>query len=319
MTSEIAGDLSGEQVLVVVVTYNSADLLSDLVASLHTGLGELPWHLVIADNDSTDDSVGEARRLAPDATVLALGRNGGYAAGINAAMEAAPAHTAVLVLNPDVRLDPDCVPTLLAGMRRSGAGIVVPRLRDAEGDLIYSMRRTPTVLRTLGDAFLGATCAGRVPGLGEMVTDPAAYGEETVTAWAEGSTQLVSEACWSACGRWDESYFLYSEETDYHLRAGDAGFEVRYLPAAGAVHLEGGSATSSRLWPLLVANRLKLFRGRHGRLNSLAFWAALLLREGSRAVLGRRTSRQALRVLLLPTTLRAPRGSEWLDAVSASA
>lgn len=309
-----------EHILVVVVTFNSADLLPDLVASLHAGLGDLPWHLVVADNDSTDDSVDRARRLAPDATVLALGRNGGYAAGINAALAAArDRHTAVLVLNPDVRLDPGCVAILLAGLRRTRAGIVVPRLRDADGDLIHSMRRTPTVLRTLGDALVGATRAGRVQRLGEVVTDPAAYAEEAVADWAEGSTQLVSAECWSACGRWDESYFLYSEETDFHLRARDAGFEVRYLPSAGAVHLEGGSATSTRLWPLLVANRLKLFESRHGRLHSLAFWAALLVREASRAVLGRPTSRAAVQVLLRPTVLRAGRGPEWLAAVSASA
>ena len=310
---------SGEHVLVVVVTYNSATLLPDLVDSLHTGFGVLPWHLVVADNDSTDDSVDEARRLAPDATVLALGRNAGYAAGINAALAAAPAHTAVLVLNPDVRLDPGCVPALLAGLRRTGAGIVVPRLRDADGGLIHSMRRRPTVRRTLGDALLGATRAGRVPSLGELVTDPGAYAAESPTDWAEGSTQLVSTECWAACGEWDESYFLYSEETDFHLRARDAGFDVRFIPAAGAVHLEGGSATSTRLWPLLVANRLKLFAGRHGALHSRLFWAALLLREGSRAALGRSTSRAAARVLLRPAVLAAARGPEWLDEVSASA
>lgn len=306
-----------ERVAVVVVTYDSRAVIADLVASLDAGMGEVPWHLVVADNASQDDTVAVVREVAPDATVLALADNRGYAAGINAAVAAAPPHSAVLVLNPDVRLEPGCGPVLLAAMRRTGAGIVVPRLLDATGELIHSMRRTPTVLRMLGDAFLGAGRAGRHALLGELVADPAAYTVEQDVDWAEGSTQLVDAACWRACGAWDEHYFLYSEETEFHLRAGDHGLAVRYVPAAGAVHLEGGSATSMRLWPLLVANRWLLFRSRHGALHSTAFWAALLLREGSRAVIGRPTCRRAAGVLMRPSLLRAPRGAEWLDTVGA--
>lgn len=306
-------------VVVVVVTYDSADVVPGLVASLGPGLGDLPWHLVVADNASTDGTVEVVREAAPDATVLVLPDNRGYAAGINAAVAAAPEHSAVLVLNPDVRLGRGCVPELLAVMRRTGAGIVVPRLDDASGALIHSMRRTPTVLRTLGDAFLGAARAGRYPQLGEMVTDPVAYATEQDVDWAEGSTQLIDAACLRDCGAWDEEYFLYSEETEFHLRAGDHGHVVRFVPSAGAIHLEGGSATSTRLWPLLVANRWRLFRARHGALHSAAFWAALLARESSRALLGRATCRRAVRVLVRPSLLRGARGPEWLDAVSASA
>jgi N-acetylglucosaminyl-diphospho-decaprenol L-rhamnosyltransferase len=308
-----------EQVVVVVVTYNSADVIEGLVASLASGMGEVPWHLVVADNASVDDTLDVLRRCAPRATVVAMPANRGYAAGINAAVAAAPEHTAVLVLNPDVRLDLQCVPELVAVMRRTGAGIVVPRLRDASGELIHSMRRTPNVLRTLGDATLGAVRAGRHPLLGEMVTDASRYATEQDVDWAEGSTQLVDAACWRDCGSWDERFFLYSEETEFHLRARDFGHTVRYVPSASAVHLEGGSATSTRLWPLLVANRWLLFRARHGAVHSALFWAALLARESSRALLGRETCRRATRVLVRPSLLRAPRGVEWLAAAGSGA
>ena len=314
MTSVPIEDLP---VAVVVVTHNSADVVPGLVASLGPGLGAVTWHMVVADNASHDNTLDIVRTVAPDATVLALLDNRGYAAGINAAVAAAPPHTAVLVLNPDVRLAPDCVTELLAVMRRTGAGIVVPRLDDASGELIHSMRRAPTVLRTLGDAILGAVRAGRHPLLGEMVTDARAYATEQDVDWAEGSTQLVDAGCWEQCGAWDEGFFLYSEETEFHLRAGDRGRAVRYVPSARAIHLEGGSATSTRLWPLLVANRWRLFRSRHGALHSTVFWAALLARESSRAMLGRKTCRGAVHVLVRPSLLRASRGVEWLDAVGA--
>ncbi|MET1134261.1 MAG: glycosyltransferase family 2 protein [Aeromicrobium sp.] len=300
-----------DEVVVVVVTYNSAPLVADLVTSLPLGLGDVPWRLVVVDNASSDDTIAAVRAAAPEAEVVVLPQNRGYAAGINAGAAAAgPGHD-LLVLNPDVRLAPGCVQALRAALDVPGVGVSVPRLVDGHGVLVPSMRREPTLVRAVADAVLGASRAGSIATLGEMVTDAAAYERAQVTDWAEGSTQLISAECWRRCGPWDESYFLYSEETDFHLRVQDHGLATRYEPKAMAVHLGGQSTTSPRLWSMLVANRVRLFGRRNGTVRSAAYWTALLLREASRAVLGRKTSRQAVRTLLSPAALRAPRGPEW--------
>lgn len=303
-----------ETVAVVVVTYQSELLLPELVASFEPGLAGVRWHLTVADNDSADGTVAALRRLAPDATVVELRANRGYAAGINAAVAAAAPHTAVLVLNPDVRLRPGCIQKLLAALRVPGTGIAVPRLTDGRGALIPTMRREPTVLRALGDAVLGAGRAGRYPALGEVVTGVGQYAAARTTDWAEGSTLLISSECWRACGPWDESFFLYSEETDFALRARDAGFATRYAPDARAVHLEGDSRRSPRLWTLLTLNRVRLYRRRHGAVRTAGFWAVVLLRELSRAVIGRPPSRAAVRALLSPTRLREAPGPHRVHA-----
>jgi GT2 family glycosyltransferase len=216
------------------------------------------------------------------------------------------------VLNADVRLGVGCVGELLRALEVPGTGIVVPRLIDREGRLIESMRREPTILRALGPALMGARRAGHYPSLGEVVTERSAYETETVTDWAEGSTQLISSACWSVCGPWDESFFLYSEETEFDLRSRDHGFATRYVPTATATHLEGGSATSSALWPLLVVNRIRLFRRRNSLVKTSGFWCANLLRESSRAVLGRAPARAAARALLSPARLSESPGPDWI-------
>ncbi|AEV83997.1 glycosyl transferase family 2 [Actinoplanes sp. SE50] len=305
-------------ILVAVVSYNSARLLPDLIAGLRTGLDGMKWHLTVADNASRDDSVAVLRELAPEATVVEMGRNAGYAAGINAAVAASPAYDAILVLNPDVRLTPGCVPRLLAALRVPGTGIAVPHLVDGSGALIHTLRREPSVLRTLGDAVLGARRAGRFRLLGEVITDERAYVSQGVTDWAEGSTQLISAECWSRVAPWDESYFLYSEETDFALRARDLGLRTRYVPDAHAVHLEGDSRVSPGLWALLTLNRVRLFGRRHGPVRTAAYWAALLLRESSRAALGRKPSRAATRDLLTPSRLRETPGPASVARVRAS-
>lgn len=292
---------SRPRVAVVVVSFNSAPLLADLVVSLPVGAGpDVAWDLVVADNASADDTVDRLRALAPDCRIVEMGRNAGYAAGINAAIRAAGDRDAYLILNPDVRLTPDCVSTLLRALDRPGVGIAVPRLDDAHGGLILSMRREPSVLRAIGDAVVGTDRAGRLAALGEMVSDPRRYQTAQVTDWAEGSTQLVSRACWQACGPWSEAFFLYSEETEFDLRARDLGFTTWYEPAARAIHLEGGSATSTPLWALLQVNRVRMFALRHGRPTTVGFWVVTALREASRALLGRPHSRAAFKALLTP-------------------
>jgi GT2 family glycosyltransferase len=309
-------DSTNETVAVVVVTYNSGALLPDLLASLGPGLEGIDWHLTVADNASADDSVEVVRRLAPEATVVEMGRNAGYSAGINAALAKSGPFDAVLVLNPDVRLTPGCVRTLLDVLRTEGTGIAVPLLVDGEGRLIHTMRREPATRRVLGDALLGAVRAGRYPALGEMVTDDRRYTAETVTAWAEGSTVLFSAECWERCGPWDESFFLYSEETDFALRAGDAGLATRFTPAARAVHLEGDSKVSPGLWTLLTLNKVRLYRRRHNAVAAAGFWAALVLREASRAALGKEPSRRATRALLSPARLRETPGPHTVHRAS---
>jgi GT2 family glycosyltransferase len=309
-----AVSMQGECVAVVVVTYNSEHVLGGLVSSLPSGLRGVDWSLTIVDNGSDDDTVATAHRLAPEATVIATGRNGGYAAGINIGIAASVPHTAVLVLNPDVRLGAGCVAELLTALRRPGVGIVAPRLVDRNGELIESQRRVPTIARALGDALLGARRAGRIGRLGEVVTDPRAYTTPRPTDWAEGSTLLVSAECLAACGPWDETFFLYSEETEFALRAADHGFATVFVPSASAVHLEGDSAGSPSLWPLLVTNRVRLYRRRHGRTATAVFWGVVTVREGSRAAMGRATSRAAFASLVSPARMRARPGPDWVAA-----
>jgi N-acetylglucosaminyl-diphospho-decaprenol L-rhamnosyltransferase len=229
---------------------------------------------------------------------VAMGRNAGYAAGVNAAAAAVPPRDALLVLNPDMRLGAGSVRALLATLAIPGTGIAVPRLVDASGRLARSLRREPTVRRALGEALLGGGRAGRFPAFGEVVGNERRYQHPGTADWASGAAMLVARDCLDAVGPWEESFFLYSEETDFALRARDAGFALRYAPDAVAVHVGGEAHTSPLLWSILTVNRVRLFRRRHGRLHTVAFWLAVALNEALRALPGRPTHRAALRALL---------------------
>ncbi|MFJ9734721.1 glycosyltransferase family 2 protein [Streptomyces sp. NPDC101171] len=299
-------------VAVIAVTWNSASVLPGFLAALPEGMTGLDWRLVVADNDSADDTVEVLRSLAPDATVVQTGRNAGYAAGVNAALKAAGewegGYAAVLVCNPDIRMRQGCGKRLVDTLGAQ-VGIAVPLLyEEGRAAPLHSLRRESSVPRALGEALIGNRRAGRFPGLSELVTDPAAYARPTRADWATGALMALSADCLAACGPWDESFFLYSEETEYCLRARDLGYATRLEPTAEAVHLGGESRVSPRLWTLLTLNRVRLYGRRHGPGATACFRAAVFLREASRAALGRRASRAAAAALLRPGALRVTPG-----------
>jgi GT2 family glycosyltransferase len=287
------------EVGLVVVTYNSAAVLPGLLESIEAGCAGARTRLVVVDNASTDATSEIVRRLAPDADLIGLAGNRGYAGGLNAGYRALAGVdlAAVLVLNPDIRLRPGSVVRLLAALAEPGIGIVVPKLVDGAGAVAPTLRREPTVLRALGEAVLGGRRAGRHPALGEMVIDPAAYDRPGRADWATGAAMLVDRRCWEAVGGWNESFFLYSEETDFALRARDRGFALAYVPDAVAEHIGGEAGTNPRLHALLTRNRVRLHRMRRGPLRAAAFWSAIALNEALRARRGP-AHRAGLRALL---------------------
>jgi GT2 family glycosyltransferase len=286
-------------IAVVVVTFNSATHVDRLLASFDPALGDLRSRVVFVDNNSSDDTVA---RLRADgrAEVLCRPDNRGFAAAVNIGLAQTTDAPAVLILNPDLALGAGCVPTLLAAGRDPGVGIVVPQMRTPGGAIFRSLRREPTVGRALGVAVMGGRVASRFAGLSETVGDDGSYLTQGDVDWATGAAMLMTRECADVTGPWDESFFLYSEETDFAYRARRAGFRVRFEPAAVVTHTGGDGMTSPRLRSMIALNRVRYFRRRHGPAWSAVFYSSVLLNELSRSATGNRAARAAARALVNP-------------------
>jgi GT2 family glycosyltransferase len=283
---------------VIVVTHNSDAQLPALASSLSEALRQTGLHeLIVVDSGSTDGSVRSARQLFPDARVLELGWNAGYAAGINTGLMHASGEGPVLILNPDTRPGVGSIGRLVEALEVENTGIAVPRLVNQEGRTARSLRREPSVLRAAGEALLGGLRAGRFGQLGEVVQDEGSYSRPGTYDWATGAVFCISRRCLDDVGPWDESFFLYSEETDFALRARDAGYALRYEPSAVVEHSEGASGTKPELFALLTVNRVRLFARRHSRAATAVFWLAIAIGTGLRAMRGSRVHRAALAAL----------------------
>ncbi|TPN85047.1 glycosyltransferase family 2 protein [Mesorhizobium sp. CU2] len=284
---------------VVSVTYNSAQVLPGLLDSLKEGLAGVAFEIVIADNDSADASVEIALNHPSKPRVVQMGRNAGYSAGINAASAVIRKDANLLIMNPDVRLMPGAARVLLERLSDRSVGVAVPKVFEADGRLAWSLRREPSLVTGWTDAVLGGKLSARL-GTGEKVGNPARYENGAIIDWAEGSVLAVAARARALVGDWDESFFLYSEETDYMRRVRSAGLSVAYVPGAHAIHI-GGDYNSPRLAALLAHNRIKYYRRHHGAVSTALFRMSIALGEGLRAARGPAHRAAALIALFPPS------------------
>ncbi len=156
--------MSESKYTAIIVTYNSADVIETLLDSIPAAVDHVAIETIVVDNDSSDGTADlvEARS---DCTVV-RSSNSGYAGGINVGYAAAVGSGPILILNPDIKLRPGSVTRLLEALEQSAkTGITVPRTEFPDGSLQLTLRRDPTLLRSLGLTFTACRrCRSRATG-----------------------------------------------------------------------------------------------------------------------------------------------------------
>jgi N-acetylglucosaminyl-diphospho-decaprenol L-rhamnosyltransferase len=263
---------------VVVVAFRSAEHLRGCVAPLVAAEG---LTVIVVDNACPEYSCETVRDL--DVTIVAAGRNGGFAAGANLGVAAGTA-PAVLLLNPDARITPDGVRRLAADLAYPAIAIVAPRITGPDGELQWSLRRFPRVRSTFAQAVGLHRLLPRAPWVDEVVRDRAAYATGHEVEWASGAALLVRRPLLEALGGLDEGFFMYCEDIDLCRRARARGQATWFEPAATAVHAGGASGERGALAPVLAASRVRLARKHRGVIAAALERAGIALASGIRAV-----------------------------------
>lgn len=229
---------------VVVVNFNTRELLRNCLASV---LLEEPAEVVVVDNGSADDSRALVRNGFPGVLLISEPRNPGFGAAANRGVAACGAPY-VLLLNADTRLEPGALRALTGELdRHPKAAVVGPRLLETDGRPQSSWFPEPTPFNLLAlNTFLNRLV--RVtPGLARRFRP--VWGRDVpagTVPWLKGAALALRREAFQAIGGFDESFFLYAEDVDLCFRLRNAGWEVRFTPAAQVVHVEGASTRQVR-------------------------------------------------------------------------
>lgn len=233
-------------VAVVVVSYNSADMIGECLQNLVCRSANLEIRVI--DNGSCDDTL---LRLVPMAAaggiaLSAAGQNLGFAAAVNRMTEAELAGGGadyILMANPDVLADPDAIDALIALARlRPEAGLYGGRMETFEGKLD---RTSCLALPSLRLAFAFACCANVLPGL--SLLDPDRLGgwqrDDTREVPAlTGGFLLVDRRLWQRLRGFDTRFFLYGEDVDLSRRAHAFGARPMMTDLCRYRHIGGASS-----------------------------------------------------------------------------
>jgi N-acetylglucosaminyl-diphospho-decaprenol L-rhamnosyltransferase len=270
-------------VAVVIVSYNTAHLISECLDSLDKQRGALAQQVIVIDNGSSDGSV-EAIRNHADVELIDAGKNLGFARAVNRAAATADAEFLVL-LNPDTVVLDQAIERL-ADFASSHPGHGLYGGRTVHRDGSYEMSSCwalPTVWSMTCFA-LGLTTLFR----GSARFDPESLGDwrrDTVreVGIVTGCLLLIPLALWRDLGGFDERYFMYGEDADLAFRVRTAGMRPIISPDACIVHDVGG-ASSSRGDKLVLLYRGKAtllrdhFRGWRRQLVLVELVAGVALR-----------------------------------------
>ena len=219
-------------VSIVIVSHGDA---ADLPRSVESALAQrgVSTETVVVDNASADESPEIARGYAPQLRLIALPSNVGFAAAMNAGVDATSGRY-VLALNPDCRLEPDFCAILAGRLDRSPeVGSASGRIYRADGE-----RLEPTGL--LDSTGIYFTASGRHFDRGSQEAADGRYLAEEFVFGASGAAGFYRRAALESVkistGFFDSDFFLYREDADLAWRLQKLGWKCLYVPGAVAYH-----------------------------------------------------------------------------------
>lgn len=230
-------------VYIVILNYASGEDTLEAVSSLE-GLNYSNFQIVVVDNNTPEDErIGLEKKLPDEVKFIQTGENSGFAGGNNEGIDYALKKGAdyLLLLNPDIIVEPDFLDHLVSVAENpedypqieQPIGFLQPLIFYAgeDSDLIYSNGGKLNWNNTFGTLKDNAKNKSEV----ELKDEP--FCSDYITGTALFAPREVVEDI----GPIREDYFLYYEDTDWSLRAREAGYNHYIVPKARIYHKEAVS------------------------------------------------------------------------------
>ena len=205
---------------VIIVSYNTADLLDRCISSLEAD-ESVEKEIFVVDNASNDGSADQTKKLHPKVHLIENIENRGFSAANNQALPRCLGDF-VLFLNPDTEVVPGALSKATAYMKETPhVGLAGFKILNPDGTVQESIS-----WRYPGEKYASGDLPTSLPGK---------------IACVLGAAMIAGRDFIVQLGGFDEDYFLYGEDEDLCLRVRKAGKELGYMEDACIVHLGGQS------------------------------------------------------------------------------
>ncbi len=237
---------------IVIPTFDTASMTLRCVRVVLSSMPQ-STEVIVVDDGSRDGTADLLAREAPQARVVRLETNRGFAAAANRGVAAARGRIIVL-LNSDAVVESGALRALLSAFDADPTlGVAGTQLLNEDGTAQWSGGRWPTLPWMVG-VVSGAG------GVARFLRRGGKSGHRDVD-WVSGAAMAFRREVWSAAGPLSERFRFYCQDVELCIRASEAGWRVRVVPQARVVHALGGTIAADnplrhdpeRLWPDLLA------------------------------------------------------------------
>ncbi|MGM0528873.1 MAG: glycosyltransferase family 2 protein [Bacteroidota bacterium] len=221
---------------VVILNWNGRKFLEQFLGDVIKHSSAENSKVYVADNGSTDDSCEYIRGSHPEAGILELGQNYGFAGGYNEALKTLESEYFVL-LNSDIEVTPGWLNPLTDFMDKNpGVAACQPKI------LSYDDRTRFEYAGAAGgfiDKYGYPFCRGRIMNVTEE--DKGQYDDIKQIFWASGACMFIRSSAWKECGGFDPDFFAHMEEIDLCWRINNRGMKIMFIPYSVVYHIGGGT------------------------------------------------------------------------------
>ncbi|WP_128513769.1 glycosyltransferase family 2 protein [Tabrizicola thermarum] len=242
----------GPTVLTVILNWRTADMTLRAAEFAERAMEGIAGGIVVVDNDSGDGSfekMSEALKDHPRVRVVQSGRNGGFGAGNNVGIRLGlpggvrPDY--VYILNSDAFPAPDAIRQLLDHLEaHPGVGIAGSYIHGSDGEPHVTCFRFPSVASELEGAARTGPISRLLRHKSVAIGVPEATGP---VDWLAGASMMLRDEVIRTVGDFDETFFLYFEETDLCRRAAEAGWPTHFVKESRVEHI-GSVSTGMKTW-----------------------------------------------------------------------
>lgn len=251
---------------IIIVSWNVRDLLLQCLDSIFENQTASTFEVLVVDNASTDGSPIQIKKRFPQVHLIENDNNVGFARANNQAISVSKGKY-LLLLNPDTRVYVGALDHLVQFLEtHPTAGAAGSRLLNPDGSLQPSCFPFPTLGREFWRLFHL-----------DKILPLALYRQNTWDIDAprqvdvvQGTSLILRRAALDKVGLLDESYFVYTEETDLCYRLHKAGWSLFWVPKSCVVHYGGQSTRqiAQQMFISLYRTKTQYFRKHYGKLSA---------------------------------------------------
>ncbi len=270
--------MSTGSILTIILNYRTPEMTLQAAEAALAEMQHLPGEVLVIDNGSGDGSWEalqegfQQRGWHKDGKVRLLQSlvNGGFGAGMNigfaAGLSDGTAPDYYYLLNSDAFVQGETIATLRDFLgQHPGAGLAGSFVQGTDGTPHRTAFRFPSIA---GEFEMAARTGIFTRLLAPWVVAMNIPATETQVDWTAGASLMIRRPVLEDIGGFDETFFLYFEETDLCRRAARAGWRTHYVPDSRVTHL-GSASTGMKTWSRTPAywffSRSHYFTKSHGR------------------------------------------------------